>query len=85
MSGTSENEDKSHGSEEDHEEDYSVNAFLHPLGGGRSDDDEHSNQSGPSAEVNPTRKKREIKSFSLAFESVHLPFEFAQNTEVLIN
>lgn len=83
MSDNGETDSKSNPSDEGHEEDFTVNAFLSPLGGGR--EDERLSRSRTSTEEErylASRERMQRKTFSITFESTNIPFEFTVNAEV---
>lgn len=82
MSDNGEIDSKSNPSDEGHDEDFSVNAFLSPLGGGR--EDEKLSRSRTSTEEErylANRERMQRKTFSITFESTNIPFEFTVNAE----
>lgn len=83
MSDSGASDIKSHLSDEANDEDFSVNAFLSPLGGGRDendhDDDVHSNLTRSRAS---SLASADI-TFSLNFDTANnIPFEYVVNSEV---
>lgn len=89
MSDNGASDSKSHHSDEGNDDDFSVNAFLSPLGGGRDDNfcddnnDVHSNLTRSSrASSFGSTIRNDLITFTLTFESAKIPFEFALNSEV---
>lgn len=95
MSDSGASDMKSHTSDEGNDEDFSVNAFLSPLGGGRDDSDHHDQNQDQDQDQDHnddhsslTRSRTSTLAsaditFTLTFETTtNIPFEYIVNSEV---